>query len=187
MSAKLVTDVATEVISAAEAKAWLKITDTSEDSVIDMLIAGVRAACQKKTKFAIGSQVWQMALDAFPEQIQLEHAPLISITSIQYYDSAGALQTLASDQYALDDFRDPAWIVPAVDVSWPDTYNTVNAVRVNYTVGYTAANIPRQLKLWMLSNIGHFHANREIFSSAGLLDARTIVDGLLDGERRWEV
>jgi uncharacterized phiE125 gp8 family phage protein len=119
--------------------------------VIDGLIAEMRSACQNKTKFAIGAQSWTMALDAFPEQIQLEHAPLIAVTGITYYDPDGNVQTLASDQYVIDDFRTPAWIVPAVDVSWPDTLNTVNAVRISYQVGYTAANLPEALKLWMLA------------------------------------
>lgn len=186
MPSKLITPVATQVLLAADVKARLKITDTSEDAVIDALIAEVRAACQNKTKFAIGAQTWTMALDEFPEQIQLEHAPLIAVTGITYTDPDGNAQTLATDQYVVDDFRAPAWIVPAVNITWPATFNTVNAVRVTYQCGYTAATLPESLKLWMLANIGHFHANREIFTADGGGD-RTIVDGLLDSERRWEI
>lgn len=186
MPSKLITPVSTQVLLAADVKARLKITDSSEDAVIDDLIAEMRSSCQNKTKFCIGAQTWSMGLDEFPEQIQLEHAPLIAVTGITYHDPEGNVQTLATDQYVVDDFRTPAWIVPAVDVSWPATLNTVNAVRVTYQVGYVAANLPEALKLWMLANIGHFHANREVFTAAGSGD-RTIVDGLLDGERRWEV
>lgn len=184
MPLKLATPVSTQVLTLQEVKDRLKITDTSQDSVITSLITELRSACQKKTHYAIGAQSWVLALDAFPEQIQLAYPPLIAITSIQYYDPDGVLQTLPTNQYAIDDFNEPGWIVPASGVTWPSVDDTINAVRVTFQCGYVAANLPESLKLWMLANIGHFERNREVFSADDNGQC-TIVDGLLDGNRLW--
>lgn len=182
MAVKLITAVSVQVLTAAETKARLKITDTAEDSVIDSLISEMRAACQSKTNRGIGAQTWQIAFDVFPSAIPLILSPLIVVDWVKYYDTLGVLQTLAADQYATDDFSEPGYIVPATDVTWPDTLDTINAVRVQIQCGFVAANLPPELRLWMLCNIGHFERNREVFT-ADDKGQRTIVDGMLDAHR----
>ena len=182
MPSKLITAVSTQVLTAVETKARLKITDTAEDTVIDSLISEMRAACQSKTNRGVGAQTWELAFDTFPDAIQLILPPFIAVDWLKYYNSAGVLTTLASNQYTIDDFNEPGYIVEATDVTWPETYDTINAVRVQIQCGYVAANLPQELRLWMLANVGHFHRNREVFT-ADDKGQRTIVDGLLDAHR----
>ena len=178
MPAKLITAVATEVLTSAIVKDRLKITvATAADAEVARLISQMRDACQQKTNRGVGSQVWEIGLDEFPDAIPLILPPLISVDYVKYYDEDGVLQTLATNQYAVDDFSEPGFIVPAVDVTWPATYATVNAVRVRLTTGYVTATLPPALQLWMLANIGHFEKNRDTLGDKA---ERTIVDGLLD-------
>lgn len=184
MAVKLITPVSAQVLDLADVKARLRITDSNDDTVLNALISEVRGACQDKSNRGIGAQTWQIAVDAFPAAIPLILPPLIAVDWVKYYDPAGVLQTLASNQYAVDDFNEPGWIVPAANVTWPETLDTINAVRVQIQCGYTAGTLPPSLQLWMLANIGHFHANREVFTDADR-GQRTIVDSLLDAHRIW--
>jgi uncharacterized phiE125 gp8 family phage protein len=65
------------------------------------------------------TQTWELVLDAFTDAILIPRGPVQSITSITYYDADEVLQTLATDQYVLDNVADPAWIVRPTDVTYP--------------------------------------------------------------------
>jgi len=183
MAVKLITPVSVQVLTKAIVKDRLKITvATAADDEIDRLIDQVRGACQDKTNRAVGAQTWQLAFDTWPEAIPLVLPPLVAVDWVKYYDADGVFQTLATDQYAVDDFREPGFIVPAANVTWPELLDTINAVRVQIQVGYTTATLPPALQLWMLANIGHFEKNRD---NVEQLAERTIVDSLLDAHRIW--
>ena len=106
------------------------------------------------------------------------------MTSIKYLDSAGVQQTLAATEYTLDELSEPGWIVPAYNVTWPDTYATINAVEVVYVAGYAnAAAVPQSIKQWILLHVGHLYENREATMPGISITPLPFVSGLLDGYR----
>jgi uncharacterized phiE125 gp8 family phage protein len=129
-----------EPLTVAEAKAWARITEDAEDSIVGRLISAARANVEQLAGIALLTQVWDYFLDEFPcDEIAIPRPPLQSVTYIKYTDSAGVVQTLASSEYTVDTKRIPARIVPAYGKSWPGTQYVPNAVQVRFTAGYGPA------------------------------------------------
>ncbi len=168
MALKLVTPPSSEPITLAEAKTHLRVTHSDEDTYIEALISIAREVCEAKTLQATVTQTWRVTLDRFPSAIELPVIPVQSITHIKYRDINNALQTLSPSSYRLDNASDytSAWAVPADGYDWPDTYDSINAVEVEFVAGYTA--LPKSYKHWMLLFIAHFYRNRESASELNL-------------------
>jgi uncharacterized phiE125 gp8 family phage protein len=181
MAFKLITGPTSEPVTLTEAKAHLRVVVTDEDTQITSMIVAARHAAEHITGRALMPQTWELALDKFPRQIDLSRAPLVSIASIKYIDSAGILQTMAEADYLLDSHREPARITPAYGTSWPATRYQANAVLVRFVAGYTdAAAVPQDIKNWMLLRIGMLYENRESVVAGVPIAALPFVDGLLD-------
>lgn len=142
MSYRRTIDAAAEPLSLDEAKAWLRVTDTSEDDLITTLIGAARQMAEKRTNRAFITQTWELVLDGFPactRQIELPIAPLLTVTSVAYVDTAAASQTLNSSLYQVDVVREPGRLVLLPTESWPDTEDGINKVTITFTAGFGAA------------------------------------------------
>lgn len=178
-----ITAPAAEPVTAAEVKAAAKIDGTEFDTQITIAIAALRALAEQKLGRRLITQTCEIVLDAFPAaEIDLQLPDVQAISSVKYLEAtAGTETTLASDQYSLDGDSTPCWLLPAYDTDWPDTYDTVNAVRVRFTVGYgsSASDVPQEIRLWIIA-----HAVQALNSASGLsfdnLAPLPFVDRLLD-------
>lgn len=172
MSLKLITGPASEPITLAQAKLHLRIegSATDEDTIITALITASREAAEHELGRGIGSQTWKLTLDEFPaEAIKLPLAPVASITLVQYFDTAGAAQTLPSSAYVLDNAdADQAWLLKAYGYEWPDTYDAANAVQITYVCGLTST--PETVRAWMLLRIGALYEKRSDFEQSSCVD-----------------
>lgn len=68
---------------------------------------------------------------------------------------------------------------------WPETKDTVNAVRIRYTAGWSAATVPVTIKHWLLIRVATMYEHREALSMVSnqrMVESipRNFVDGLLD-------
>lgn len=161
MSSKLITPPSTEIITLSEAKAHLRVVGTDDDGYINTLITAAREVCEISSGQAMVTQTWRTTLDSFPSAIELTMTPVQSVSSIKYLDISGNLQTLNPSNYTLDNSSDykSHWVVPSYGYTWPDTYDVINAVQVEYIAGFTT--IPQSYKHWMLTVIAHLYRNRE--------------------------
>lgn len=168
-------DPTVEPVTLAEAKAHLNITGTDDDTLISGLIKAAREHAEIYTNQAFVSQTWLHVMDDFPAwEMRLSHPPLISVTSIKYYDADNVQQTLAEGtDYTLDTYSKPGWVVPGTS-GWPTVYSDgINAVEVTYVAGYAdsassptdlADNVPQSVKLAILLHVGHMYEHRESHS-----------------------
>lgn len=118
-----------------------RISDNASDEHLnDTLLAAVRY-CETIQKRSYMLKTFTLRMDRFPWEIVLPMPPLSSVTSINYLDSGGTSQTLATDQYQVDLAGDPGRIKPATTVGvWPVTRaGAYNAVTVVYVAGYPIA------------------------------------------------
>lgn len=188
MTLKIFLAPATEPVSLAEAKAHLRCGD-DEDALITALIQAAREQAEHLLNRSLITQTWERVLDAFPAvELPLGMPPVQSVSSVRYYDPAGAPQTLDPSAYSLDADTDAGWIIPAYGTSWPDTIDTPNAVRVRFVCGYGgAADVPAAIRSWILLRIGTLYKHREeTVAGVSLAELpRTFIDGLLDPFRHW--
>lgn len=181
---KLVTAATAQPVTAAEAQVYARIEDfagatpNSDSDLIDNLIEqGVDEIEQRG--LALVAQTWDLILWTFPDVIVLPKNPIRSLTSITYLDSDGASQTLATDQYALDDNACPAVIRPAYGVSWPATRYVYNGVTVRFVAGYaptaTPTDIPERLRQFVKEYVKARYWDGEVPDHAyGLLDPYSV-------------
>lgn len=167
MSYRRTTDATIEPLTLDEAKAWLRVTDTIENGLIETLIKGVRQLAERRTSRAFLSQTWELVLDEWPgsSEIQLPVAPLIAVSSVSYEDANGDTQILSSANYEVDVVKEPGRLVLKPAESWPSLEDGINKVTITFTAGYgtKASSVPSDLKTalcYLLSE--HFVDRREI-------------------------
>lgn len=141
-----------EPVTAAEVKTLIGLDGTDHDTRIALLIPALRQQAEQITGRSFAVNTWQTRLDAFPAEIRLLWPPIVSVTSIAYIDDAGLAQTLPTSAYSADSHSEPAWVLPAADTDWPSTYDTANAVTIDYTAG-EGASAPEEVKLWIAARI----------------------------------
>ena len=162
-SLKVNTLATNPLFTTAEAKDFLKVDTTADDTLIDNLIKAATQSCEEYTnQYFIDTLVTQYS-DNWLEFYRLYKSPVSSITSVKYYDTNDSLQTLASSNYILDDASKPARIGLAVDATLPTLADRINAVEVKYTVGYGTAStdVPDGIKQAVLLTIGNWYENRQ--------------------------
>ena len=153
-------------VSVAEAKTHLRIDSsfTADDTYIETLISVATLAAENYTNLAIMQQTWYLFIDSFPDYFNLLKGSLndAEVNSINYSDQDNVNQTLHASNYFIDGNIKPARIYFAPDATIPSTYDKPNAVTVDFTLGYTAANqVPAPIKQAILLTIGRFYELRQ--------------------------
>lgn len=151
------------MVTTAEAKAHLRVDDSTDDTLIAGLVKGATRFIEGLCWSALVTQTWELVLDEFcSDVIDLERGPLQSITSVKYRDEDGTEQTLSSSAYWVDTARLPGRIMLKDTESWPGTQVRPDAVRVRFVVGFGAASaVPQELKQAILYVVSHLYENRE--------------------------
>ena len=171
MSLTLTTAPTVEPVLLDEAKAHMRIApdDHDDDAYITAAIVAAREFVEAHTSRALITQTWTWKLDDFPpcDQFRVPKAPLSSITSIAYVDTAGDSQTWAASNYAVDAPSGPRAQPGTISLVYEKTYPTVrgqrNAVTVVFVAGYGAAgtSVPNVCRQAMLLLIGEMYERRE--------------------------
>lgn len=155
MTTRLITPPVALAVSIADAKANLRETTTDLDAIITAWLEGIIAHAEHVTGRSFITQTWKRSLDGFPAAIELHNAPIVSVTSVKYYDVDNALQTLDPADYLLDSNSEPGIVLPSADASWPATYDRPDAVQVEYVAGYgaTEADVPKGIKAYLIARL----------------------------------
>lgn len=186
MNFKVITAVATDPVSLAEARLQCKVDadDTSHDAVLTALITAAREFAEHYTGRALAEQTLEAALDEFPSDdfIDLPMPPVASVTSVKYTDTDGVEQTMATSDYALSGYGDGRRVSLAYGATWPSTQDVADAVRIRFVTGYTTA--PKAVKAALLLHVElesplnpHTPAEREALERAR--------DALLNTVKVW--
>lgn len=137
-----------EPVSAADLRAYLRLDDTSQDTMLAGIISGVRAAVEIDLGRTLITTHYYLDFDEFPCVIELARPPVQSVTSITYTDTDGTVQTLSTSLYRTDLTSLYPRIIPVYGEVFPATLNTTNAMRVEYKAGYgdAATNVPQAIR-----------------------------------------
>lgn len=134
-------DPVSEPLSVDEAKSHARIDLSDEDVDVEAAVKASREAGENYTGRGFVTQTWRYQQDVFTSVISLPMAaPLQSVTSVKYYDTAGVQQTLASSTYVVDAMTEPGRIYLAPNKTWPSLQSgRLLAVEVTYVVGWQSA------------------------------------------------
>jgi len=162
-SYKLITGPATEPLTLAEAKLYLRVDSDSEDDLITALIKAARLQVENKTYRMLISQTWDLILDKSDigeGELLIYKQPITAISSVKYYDINNTEQTLSSTAYQTEVNSNPAKVNI---ISMPSIYNRLGAVTIRFVAGYANAGaVPQDIKQAMYFLIGHMYENRQM-------------------------
>lgn len=194
MPIRLVSPPAAEQITLAEARLHLRLDDDGDSPPShpdDAWLTGIgipaaREYCEGWLGLMLAPTVFDLAIDSFGDAVQtdlrdvswrwssgasggeipLPFTPIVSVTSVRYYNADGNLTTLATSAYHVDDFT--GRIVLVDGTSWPTTSVRPNAVLVRYIAGYSLVDdspnpcpLPYAIKAAMLLVLGGLYEARE--------------------------
>jgi uncharacterized phiE125 gp8 family phage protein len=171
MALKLYTAPVTLPVTVAEAKAQCRVDISDDDTLIEAMIKAASDRCEQYTGRVVMHQHWELALDEFPDAIELTRPPVTAVSFVKYIDSAGIEQTMSSGDYYLDKASDfgSAYIVPAYGGSWPTPRTQANAVTVRFTCGHSSASdVPPAIKQWILLMVAAMYEYREAYTEKEL-------------------
>ena len=189
-----VTPPASEPITLAQAKVQCRVDSdiTTDDDLITALITAARQYAETHQRRSLLTTTWRQSMDNFPVylnsslftpgEIRLPFAPLQSVTSIEYYNTAGDLITLDSDMYYVDTDSQPGRILPVFGSPWPViTWTIPSAVRVTFVSGYTDVSLVPQTTIQaMLLLIGGWYQTREYMTEGEMKIVPLAVETLLN-------
>lgn len=149
-----------EPVSIEEAKTHVRVLTTDFDSELTDMIKRARAIAEEYTGLSIPSQTIGMYFDTIPQDgiILIRRAPVISVTSVEYYDEDNELQQVGNTDYIEDLVSRPA----RLDfINKPSPKKRVNAVLITFVAGWpTASVIPAPIKQAILMIVASFFENR---------------------------
>ena len=163
MTMILVTPPASEPVSLAEAKSFLKLDSGDDDTLIDTLIATARVALELRTGRYFVTQAWRYVRDAWPSSrlVSLPASPLISVNAVTIYDDDGNPTVLPATDYIVD----TASVPPRLKLrssAIADPGQALNGIEIDLTAGYgTASDVPAPLKTAILQLVAHWYETRE--------------------------
>jgi len=165
MGLMLVTPPAEEPVSLADAKAHLRVDISDDDALIATLIKAARELFENYTRRALVTQTWDLVLDAFPAERELElpRPPLQSVTSITYKEADGSVQTFPTSEYVVDTSGMFGRVVLKSASTWPSVQLwPAGAVTVRFVAGYGGASgVPQAAKHAILLMVAYWYENRE--------------------------
>ena len=191
--ASLTTAPATTAVALATAKAYLKLDDTSDDTIVGVLLSGVEAMVESYVGRALITQTWDYWLDisgaavssvdarmdaGWPvgtamsgelSTLELPRPPLQTVTYIKYYDSLDAEHTFSADDYTVDTAWAPGRVRLLSGSSWPSDLRARSSIVVRYVAGYGAAatDVPAGLQAGILDALSYVYGNRGEHDATG--------------------
>jgi len=174
-----------EPLALSDAKTYLRIDGTDDDTLVTALIASSRSVAEKYINKAIVQYTVTLTLDYLPPGgILLPIGPVQSVTSIQVTDSSNTTTTWNSSNYVVD--TQGGRIVYVVGASLPPSYALVNGVTVTYVAGYGLASDVTGVPAGIVQGIRHLIAgsyeNREV-----AVDVPPLVCALLDPFKKYVI
>ncbi|RMD51896.1 hypothetical protein D6827_01210 [Candidatus Parcubacteria bacterium] len=169
MAINVITKPSKLPVELADIKAHLRVTSNDEDGYIADLIEAATNIAQDEMNRALITQTIEEYLPRFPtgSTIELERAPVQSVSSIQYYDTDNNLQTYSSTNYEVYTELTPARIALLNTASWPSTYAKDKAVIITYVAGYgnDQDDVPQDIKLAIRALVEHYYEHRGIMEA----------------------
>lgn len=156
-----ITAPTSEPITLAEAKLYLRVDSTSEDSLITDLIVAARMNAEQWLKSSLISQSWKLVYnDYLDSEVALSMPPIVSVSSVIVVNRDLTTQTISSANYYLNAAKNKLLF---------DNYISGFSMEIIYNTGYgTAIQVPSPVKYGILAHIAAMYDERGLMGQANL-------------------
>ena len=152
----------TEVISLADAKQYLRVDYTTDDTYITELIKIARVQVLKDTNQVVVSQTITEYFSKFKNVLELKYPGVLTNYSLTYFDSSNVSTALTEGvDYRIIEF---GGLVKLEMINTPNTFSRLDAVTFSYIVSPTNDDAIAPLKIAMYMLIQHYYDNRSAVS-----------------------
>jgi len=148
---------ATEPISLSEAKSFLRVDTTDDDTLITGLIKTATNQCELSIDKSLITKKYKLSLYEKMERfLVLPHRPIQSIESITKYEEDGTSDVISASEYNLDTEKGQV-------ILEQNLYDY--KIEVIYTAGYGVASaVPEDIKHALLIHIAKMYDDRNGYS-----------------------
>lgn len=170
-------------VSLADAKAHCRVDGDYDEIYLQGLVAAATAHAEKITGLGLISQTWEQWIRPNPSDARLEVGGFVSLTDVSYYDKDDTLQTANLSDFKVILGRDRVSVKPNDGVMWPATAIRDDAIRLTYTVGGTAADVPADVVHAIKLLTGHWYENRETVTLANMKETPLAFNALIEDHK----
>lgn len=137
-------------VTSAEAKAFMRVDYTTDDTIIDLLIEAAYDAFEAYTNRSLRTYDIVAVWEQYGASVDLPYAPVTSVTTVEYRFEDGTNNDVTS-----------IWeqVGNQIRVLKPEEVAYGNRLVVTYSTGY--ASIPNKLKLGLLKWIATNYEDRQ--------------------------
>jgi uncharacterized phiE125 gp8 family phage protein len=170
----IVTPAAAEPVTVAELREFLRVDSTTREArVLELFIKGARAFFERSTGLILITQTLRATYDRVPRrsgatvrELELPVAPVQSVASVGYLDSAGVAQVFSSGSYTVAAAATrparPGRVVLTPSADWPSAGDYAGAFYVNFVAGYgtAASDVPADIRTAVLMLAAYWYEQR---------------------------
>lgn len=140
-------------------KEHLRVTGTDQDGVIGRMINAAADWIEHNCWIVLASRSYVGYLNEFRSEVAIPRGPVSAVSSVTYYDSDNAQQTLATSSYWSQLNTDnPRIYFEDTPTTYDDRYE---AVQINLTIGYTQwENIPDEVVQLLMLIVSDYYDHR---------------------------
>lgn len=184
MAIRRISDPIAPAVPVQVVQQQLRVVNDDDLLHLTGLIYAATNAVEQHIGRALVQQGWELTLDSWPKPegdvpsvwqdgvrdmasatgiIRLPRAPVLSVTEVRYFNSAGTSTVLASSEYQVDAASSPARLAPAYGKVWPAVQPRLAAITITYLAGYGTSwnDVPEDIRLAIMMMVAHFYENRE--------------------------
>ena len=148
------TNDSTDVLSTADAKAWMRVDTSADDSLIADLVAESIDFVEEQYGFQLIEKTVTVEYEYYGKEVRLPLYPVQSVTSIKAIDQDGTETTLTSDEYYL---TGDTLIIDSV-YGWEVPDDRIR-LKVVYVAGYSS--IPSGITLGLKKLVASNYEDRQ--------------------------
>lgn len=137
-------------VTSAEAKSFMRVDYTTDDTIIDLLIQAAYDAFEAYTNRSLRTYDIVAVWEQYGASVDLPYAPVTSVTTVEYRFEDGTNNDVTSIWEQVGD---------QIRVLKPEEVAYGNRLVVTYSTGY--ASIPNKLKLGLLKWIATNYEDRQ--------------------------
>ena len=166
--------MANNLITLAEYKAYIGISSTNQDTVINTLIPQVSALvkniCRRTFLDYVDEFKVEISKGSPTNRIILQETPILQVSSVEFSEDYGKTYSTLTEytDYVVDQDADAVEIIATPYVNYIKT----NAYRVSYTAGYET--LPSDLKLAVADLVNYYVRNDSAIHSQKAVGANTV-------------